>query len=112
MWAGGKALIKMVELKAALEDDGFAEVRTYIASGNVFFSADNSDKAKLAEQLVALMKRHFAVETSIALFTKAEWQAVIQIGRTSVTKIISTPAYKQLTIRNYNTAQKLLALFD
>lgn len=33
-------------------------------------------------------------------------------GRTTTGKISSSPVYKQMTIRNYNTATKLLTLFD
>jgi uncharacterized protein (DUF1697 family) len=33
-------------------------------------------------------------------------------GRTTTGKLASNPLYKRLTIRNYNTATKLLALLD
>lgn len=33
-------------------------------------------------------------------------------GRTTTGKLASNPIYKKMTIRNYNTATKLLALFD
>jgi uncharacterized protein (DUF1697 family) len=48
---GGKNLIKMNELKACFEALGFTNVRTYIQSGNVLFSADESDQARLTSQL-------------------------------------------------------------
>ncbi len=33
-------------------------------------------------------------------------------GRTSTSKLVSDPVYKKMTIRNYNTATKLLALLN
>ena len=40
----GKNKIKMPELKKLYEDMGFADVETYIQSGNVIFSSLVSDK--------------------------------------------------------------------
>ena len=34
----------------------------------------------------------------------------VKFGQTTSTKIVGTPVYKQMTIRNYNTATKLLQL--
>jgi uncharacterized protein (DUF1697 family) len=34
---GGHAVIKMADLSACIEELGYGEVRTYIASGNVLF---------------------------------------------------------------------------
>jgi uncharacterized protein (DUF1697 family) len=44
---GGKNLIKMADLAACFEMIGFENVRTYIQSGNVIYSAGQSDKGKL-----------------------------------------------------------------
>jgi uncharacterized protein (DUF1697 family) len=35
-----------------------------------------------------------------------------KFGQTSATKLVGTPIYKRMTIRNYNTANKLLSLLD
>ena len=45
---GGNNLIKMTELKACFEEQGFADVATYIQSGNVLFTRAESGAAKLA----------------------------------------------------------------
>jgi len=45
---GGKNLIGMPALKAAFEAEGFDEVRTYIQSGNVLFSAPKTKAAARA----------------------------------------------------------------
>ena len=43
---GGNRL-KMEELRAALEDAGFANVQTVVASGNVLFEHDKEPDARL-----------------------------------------------------------------
>ena len=42
---GGNNIIKMADLKECFNDMGFANVRTYIQSGNVLFTASESTKA-------------------------------------------------------------------
>jgi uncharacterized protein (DUF1697 family) len=39
---GGKNKVSMKELKKLLEENDFQEVGTYINSGNIIFSGDNS----------------------------------------------------------------------
>lgn len=51
---GGTSKLPMSELKALCEAAGFAEVRTYIASGNVLFTSmlvESAVKQKLEQQL-------------------------------------------------------------
>jgi Protein of unknown function (DUF1697) len=45
---GGKSLIKMTELTACFEAQGFRSVLTYIQSGNVLFEWGRSSSATLA----------------------------------------------------------------
>ena len=46
----GKNKISMPELKTTLGEKGFADVKTYLNSGNVLFSDDETDAVKLAER--------------------------------------------------------------
>lgn len=165
---GGNNMVKMSVLKTALEDDGFTDVKTYIQSGNVFVSTPQRSRIKVADAVAATIKRHFKLDVKVVVFTKAEWQAVVdsapkwwggdadwrhdiyillpplkakacmdeigelkpdiemthagvgvvyasllleKYGRTTLGRTASKPFYKQITIRNYNTATKLLKLF-
>ena len=45
---GGRNLVKMADLRAAFESMGFADVATYIASGNVLFGAPRQRREALA----------------------------------------------------------------
>lgn len=46
---GGKNKVAMAELRDCFEAQGFADVSTYINSGNIFFSSDETDEVKLVE---------------------------------------------------------------
>lgn len=48
---GCKILIRMNELKTAVESCGFRNVRTYIQSGNVLFEEENMPTARIADIL-------------------------------------------------------------
>ncbi len=47
----GQKSIKMVALKAMMEDLGFEEVQTYIQSGNIFFKSKENDEGKLQAKI-------------------------------------------------------------
>ncbi|MEK0315842.1 DUF1697 domain-containing protein [Cohnella sp. 56] len=68
---GGNNKIKMAELKAACEQLGFADVRTYIQSGNVLLRSDRpaSEVKKLIED-----KLHcdFGVKRAVVLIRSSE----------------------------------------
>ena len=58
----GKNKISMSELKTALGEKGFADVKTYLNSGNVIFSDNETDIVKLAERIHALIFEIFKLE--------------------------------------------------
>lgn len=76
---GGKNKVPMAALRACLEETGFTNVATYIASGNVILDSKKSAKATKAAIEAALPKA-FKLDTDIinvAVLTKAQLQAVI-----------------------------------
>jgi uncharacterized protein (DUF1697 family) len=73
---GGNRL-KMAELKAALEGEGFANVATVVASGNVLFNHAKAPDAKLAEQIARIVKNRFGIDTFAAVRSKAELEQVL-----------------------------------
>jgi uncharacterized protein (DUF1697 family) len=161
---GGKAMIKMAELKVVLEKAGLESVQTYIQSGNVIFESDEKVTDKLSGLVADVIKEKFNLSVGAAVFSQADWKSIIdaapewwgrdedwkhnllillkpfdrkdtlavfeklkpeiekveagqgvlyqsllfqRFGQTSSSKLISSPAYKRMTIRNYNTATKL-----
>jgi uncharacterized protein (DUF1697 family) len=74
---GGKNMIRMVDLKASFEAGGFAEVSTYIASGNVLFRAPRSSSAALSRQIEGMLTKTFGYRASIVLRTHPQMRAVV-----------------------------------
>jgi uncharacterized protein (DUF1697 family) len=74
---GGKNLIRMVDLKASFEAAGFAEVSTYIASGNVLFRAPRSSSAALSRRIEGMLTKAFGYRASIVLRTHPQMRAVV-----------------------------------
>ncbi len=167
---GGKNKVIMSDLKKCLEELGFSEIVTYIASGNVIFESDKKpqeikmlieklipEKFKIDEELIkvlVLSRDQFQViidhkpegfgdqpekyhSDAIFLMDKSSDQVmhvfdpregvdkiwpgngVIYSQRLSalrtksrLNKAIGTPEYKFMTIRSWNTVQKLMELLD
>lgn len=74
---GGNRL-KMDELKAALEAEGFQKVATVVASGNVLFEHDREPDAALAERIAAVIKDRFGINSFAAVRSKAELRSAIE----------------------------------
>lgn len=166
---GGKNKIKMADLAACFQAQGFTGVRTYIQSGNVVFRADEMDQARLEGLVEAALSEAFHYDASVVLRSKEEMRAIVAqapqgfgsdattyrydviylkaslisaeamrfvgikdgvdqafagigvlyfsrlISRASqsrLTRIISSPIYQSITIRNWNTTSALLALLE
>jgi uncharacterized protein (DUF1697 family) len=75
---GGKNLVKMAELRAAFEQIGFAEVATYIQSGNVLFRAPRQRREELAARIESELSRRFDAALKVVLLTHAQLQQVVE----------------------------------
>jgi uncharacterized protein (DUF1697 family) len=164
---GGKNLIKMADLAACFQAQGFANVRTYIQSGNVLFGSDEADAARLATLIEDSLSKEFSYNASIVLRSHAEMQIIVthapegfggdpatyrydviflkepltsaeamqsvrvkegvdqafsgdgvlyfsrlisKATQSHLTRIIGTPIYQSMTIRNWNTTTRLLSM--
>ena len=74
---GGTGLLPMAELKAMCEAEGFARVQTYIASGNVVFSARPS-AAKVKAALEKRLQARAGKPMRVAVRTADEMEAVLK----------------------------------
>ena len=167
---GGKNIIKMADLKACFEANGFGNVATYIQSGNVIFITPETDQAWLVGKIetalsntfpaykARIMLRSYEELNQIArnapqgfgsqpkeyrydvLYLRAPLTApealeglsikpgvdealagpgvlyfsrlIAKASQSHLTRIVSLPIYQEMTIRNWNTTCKLLALMD
>jgi len=74
---GARNRVPMAELRAKLEDAGYANVRTYIASGNVLFDGPAGRKA-LGSELERIVRDAFGVTTTVILRKPQELAAAVE----------------------------------
>ena len=167
---GGRNPVPMARLRTLLEDLGYQDVSTYIASGNVLLRSDRTPAAVKAE-IEAALPMTFDLHSErldVLVLTRDQLHAVIaekpkgfggqpetyssdaifligidaaeamqvfdpkpgvdtvwagngviysqrlsaQRTKSRLGKIVGTPAYKSMTIRNWNTTTKLLELLE
>ncbi|HEU5057420.1 MAG TPA: DUF1697 domain-containing protein [Kofleriaceae bacterium] len=73
---GGNNLIKMTALKACFEEHGFAEVVTYIQSGNVLFSAAGAAGA-IARRIEEALGAAFRYQASVVLRSRKQMADIV-----------------------------------
>src|SRR3954467_8348751 len=167
---GGRNKVPMAALRELLESHGHTKVSTYIASGNVILTSDQS-AAEIKRELEEALPKTFKLDSqliAVLVLTHAELRAVVakrpkgfgdhpetyhsdavflmgidtatamkvfdprpgvdevwpgdgviysqrlsaQRTRSRLGKIVGTPAYKAMTIRNWATTTALLRLLE
>jgi len=73
----GKKKIKMTDLKALYEAEGFTEVTTYIQSGNVIFDSGKQDRMKLITIIEKAIEKKYQFHVPVDLRTHQELESVI-----------------------------------
>ena len=66
---GGNNIVSMPILREAFEKAGFCEVRTYINSGNIFFSSADTDIEVLQSQCRKIIAETFRLDIPVAVIT-------------------------------------------
>lgn len=74
----GKNLIKMDALKKTYESLGFIDVKNYVQSGNIIFSADETETGLLEEKLSSAIKKDFGFEVPVIVMSKADLEKIIE----------------------------------
>jgi len=75
---GGKNIVPMMELRKCLEEQGFANVSTYIASGNVILNSDKPANA-VKDQLERVLPENFKLDDGfikVLVLTSDQFQAI------------------------------------
>src|SRR5258705_6938346 len=76
---GGKNKVSMTGLKKCLEEEGFSNVSTFIASGNVILESDKSG-AKIKARIEEILPTKFKLDSDlikVLVLTREQFQAVI-----------------------------------
>ena len=73
---GGTGKLAMADLRAICEHQGYEDVRTYIASGNVVFRCDSTEAA-IKSELQEALSAHAGHEIGVIVRTGAEMASVL-----------------------------------
>jgi uncharacterized protein (DUF1697 family) len=73
---GARNKVPMAQLRSLLEESGFRDVRTYIASGNVLLDGPRSG-ATVARELERIVAAEFGVETTAIVRKPAELASLV-----------------------------------
>jgi uncharacterized protein (DUF1697 family) len=74
---GGRNKIPMADLREVVTSLGHTGVSTYIQSGNVLFSTEDTDNAKLAAALESAIEDRFGIWSSVVVLSRDELARVL-----------------------------------
>lgn len=69
---GGNSIVKMADLKVAMEKTGFANVSTYINSGNVLFESSEKNTLAIEKTVEDVLAKQFKVPVKVVVRTDTE----------------------------------------
>ena len=105
---GGKNLIKMTDLKSCFEALGFEDVNTYIQSGNVLFSADKSDQAKLTKRIEEALSKTFNYKSRVVIRSRKQLKDIVAHAPKGFGSDPATYRYDVIFLKNPLTATKAM----
>ena len=76
---GGSAVISMHDLRHLFVSAGCKDVRTYIQSGNVLFTATRPESKALSQRIQRTISDHLGHEVAVAYRTETELKEVVAI---------------------------------
>jgi len=75
---GGNNIIKMVDLKSCFESIGFANVQTYIQSGNVLFESEENDIEKLTSNVEKVLSERFNYSLKVVIVSQKQLEKIVR----------------------------------
>lgn len=75
---GGNNMISMRELKASFEEMGFAQVTTYINSGNIIFTAKENDARKLETKIERMLAKEYELNSKVVIRSHSEMEELVK----------------------------------
>ena len=88
---GGKSKVEMSKLRDVFEKLGYTDVKTYINSGNVIFSSNNTDLLALRNEIEAEIKKDFGFSVPVVVRTGEQ---IIEIANNLPTSWINDDTMK------------------
>jgi uncharacterized protein (DUF1697 family) len=75
---GGNNMISMKSLKESFEKLGFAQVTTYINSGNIVFKTREADPRKLEKKIEQMLERDYELTSKVVVRSLAEMESLVE----------------------------------
>ena len=75
---GGKSLVRMADLKECVEELGYEDVSTFIASGNVLFETAERNAAKLESAIELALEKRFRLPITVVVRSRAEVGRIVK----------------------------------
>lgn len=75
---GGNNIIKMSDLKFSFEKLGFANINTYIQSGNIIFDSEKKDIEKISELIESGLSKDFAYDAKVVIVSQVQLKHVVE----------------------------------
>jgi uncharacterized protein (DUF1697 family) len=76
---GGARSVKMAELRRVYESLGLRNVESYVQSGNVVFSSDSDDRARVAQEIASAVADTFGLEdVDILIRTRTDLEQLVR----------------------------------
>jgi len=102
---GSRNRISMPELRKALEDAGYDDVRTYLQSGNVVLTSTSSAK-KVARECERLIADRFGLEVGVVARTRNELAKAVE--RNPLARVAKDPKRYQVSFLETKPAPKVV----
>ena len=102
---GARNRVSMPELREALEDAGYDDVRTYLQSGNVVLTSSASAK-KLASECEHVIADRFGLEIDVVVRTRNELAKVVE--RNPLGRVAKDPKRYQVSFLASKPSAKLV----
>jgi uncharacterized protein (DUF1697 family) len=102
---GSRNRISMPELREALEDAGYDDVRTYLQSGNVVLTSPGSAK-KVARDCERLIADRFGLEIGVVARTRNELAKVVK--RNPLARVAKDPKRYQVSFLERKPTAKIV----
>jgi uncharacterized protein (DUF1697 family) len=102
---GSRNRISMPELRKALEDAGYDDIRTYLQSGNVVLTSTASAK-KVARECERLIADRFRLEIAVVARTRSELAKVVD--RNPFERVAKDPKRYQVSFLETKPPAKLV----
>ena len=107
---GGHKKVPMADLRAALEDAGFEDVKTYVQSGNVALTAKERSPGKVGRKVEAAIEKAFGFDVAVVVRSRDEIAALV--ADDPLGDVATNPTYRVVVFLADKLDRKRLADVD